>query len=274
MLGRDLVATAPKDINLVPFSHPEVDITDSRALERVLGRVKPTIVVNSAAYTEVDKAESERDIAFRVNGEAVGAIGRLAAKSKAMVVHYSTDYVFDGNSSHPYREEEATHPVNVYGASKLAGERALVASGAEFLVIRTSWLFGEHGRSFPRTMLERARADLQTGVVSDQVGRPTSTVDLAQTMWRLLDRQVRGVVHVANAGLATWYDVASHIFRATGRAHLVTPCTSAEYPTTARRPLYSALDTTRAEALLGSPLPTWELALDRFLRACLPPPVQ
>ncbi len=265
MLGHDLVATAPPEVTLVPLSRAQLDITQGDAVAATLGEVRPDVVINAAAYTAVDRAESERDIAMRVNGAAVGELGRLAREAWARVVHFSTDYVFDGTATQPYSETSAANPVNAYGASKLAGERALAASGATYLLIRTQWLFGAHGKSFPRTMWERARARAASRVVCDQFGRPTYSVDLARATWQLVTGDVTGVIHVANAGIATWYDVAKRVYAACGVAELVQPCRTEEFPTPARRPLRAVLDTGRAEQVLGGPLPKWEDAVERFL---------
>jgi len=265
MLGHDLVATAPDRIGLVPLAKADLDITATPALAATIADVRPEVVINAAAYTAVDGAESDPELAFRVNGEAVGELGRVAARVGARVVHFSTDYVFDGTASRPYTEESPTNPVNTYGASKLAGETALRESGADFLILRTQWLFGMHGRSFPRTMYERARADLATKVVADQTGRPTYTRDLASATWRLIDRCARGVFHVANEGEATWFDVALHVFAWVGRRDLLSSCTSTDYPRPARRPRYSTLDTRHLNQFLEAPLPTFRTALDDFL---------
>ena len=265
MLGHDLVATAPPEVTLIPLSRAELDITQGDAVAATLGEVRPDVVINAAAYTAVDRAESERDIAMRVNGAAVGELGRHAHRVGAQVIQFSSDYVFDGTATQPYSETSAANPVNAYGASKLAGERALAASGATYLLIRTQWLFGAHGKSFPRTMWERARGGHATRVVRDQTGRPTYTRDLAAAVWTLIGRNVCGVVHVANQGQATWLDVAARVFARAGRADLLTPCVTADYPTPARRPRYSVLDTAWAERALGGPLPKWEDAVERFL---------
>jgi len=269
MLGHDLVATAPPEVTLVPLSRAQLDITQRDAVAATLGDVRPDVVINAAAYTAVDRAESERDIAMRVNGAAVGELGRHAHRVGARVIQFSSDYVFDGTATQPYSETSAVNPVNAYGASKLAGERALAASGATYLLIRTQWLFGAHGKSFPRTMWERARAGHATRVVRDQTGRPTYTRDLAAAVWTLIGRNVCGVVHVANHGEATWLDVDARVFARAGRADLLTPCVTADYPTPARRPRYSVLDTERAERALGGPLPKWEDAMERFLSSPL-----
>jgi dTDP-4-dehydrorhamnose reductase len=279
MLASDVRAEAPGDVEVISRTHAELDVTDAASLARIVDDTAPQVIINCSGYTNVDRAESERAAAFRLNGEAPGIIGAAAARHRGCtVVHFSTDYVFNGRGARPYRAADATDPVNAYGASKLAGERALAASGASYVVIRTSWLFGLHGRSFPRTMWERAAGKQKTKVANDQRGRPTYTLDLARATWALLRRQADGtdgearggpsgsqIVHVANAGHTTWYEIARRVFRAAGAEGLLTPCTTAEYPTPARRPAYSVLDTAPAERLVGGPLPPWEDAVDRFL---------
>ena len=267
MLASDLRAVAPEGAEIYSARQEEVDVTLEGAVIAALRDTRPHVVLNCAAYTDVDRAEGMRDAAFAVNGDAPGILGRAAIRVDGpLVVHYSTDYVFNGHGPRPYREEDETDPLGVYGASKLAGERALRASGAPHLIIRTQWLFGLEGRSFPRTMWERALSAKPTRVVSDQVGRPTYTVDLAEATWRLLAGSAENtVLHVANSGTATWYNVAARVFQAAGVPQLLTPCKAAEYATAARRPAYSALDTSRYAALAGSDLPRWEDALARFV---------
>jgi dTDP-4-dehydrorhamnose reductase len=273
MLGRDLVAAAPAGVRL--FTTPVgFDITDEEALAGELDAHQPDVVLNAAAYTRVDQAEMEEDRAVEVNGRAVGVLGTRCAERSIRVVQFSTDYVFSGEGRAPYREEDPPRPLNAYGRSKLVGERELSESGAESLILRTQWLFGHHGRSFPRTMLERAAAGEQTRVVDDQTGCPTYTADLAEAVWELVSGGDTGILHVVNAGKASWYEVAMEIFERAGRADLLTRCTSADFPTTARRPGYSVLDGTRARARLGRELPHWRDAIDRFLRSAthLPAP--
>jgi dTDP-4-dehydrorhamnose reductase len=266
MLGHDLVRTAPTDLDVRPLTKSDLDITDTTSLAALIGHLKPAVIVNAAAYTAVDRAEAEREQAFRVNAEAVGELGRIAARTGARVVHFSTDYVFDGTASEPYREDSPTQPVNAYGESKLAGEEALETSGADWLIVRTQWLFGLNGKSFPRTMRERAQAGLATKVVRDQMGRPTYTHDLAQAVWALIGRGAKGLVHVANDGQATWFDIAAQVFERARRRDLLTACTTADFPTPARRPHYSVLDTGHLEQTLGRRLPPWPEAVGRFLR--------
>jgi dTDP-4-dehydrorhamnose reductase len=265
MLGHDLVATAPQSVTLLPLPKAQLDITDTRAVAAAVGDLRPDLIVNAAGYTAVDRAESEPDVAFRVNGAAVEELGRIARQTGAGVIHFSTDYVFDGTSAVAYTEESPTNPVNVYGASKLAGETALAGSGAKCLIIRTQWLFGVNGRCFPRTMWDRATAWSPSRVVSDQFGRPTFSVDLARATWTLATRELSGVLHVANAGIATWYDVARRVYAACHADQLVQPCSTDQFPTPAKRPARAVLDTARAEAALGGSLPAWEDAIDRFL---------
>jgi dTDP-4-dehydrorhamnose reductase len=265
MLARDLAAQAPPEVALTCADRAALDVTDAAALTRTIRDLDPAVVINAAAYSRVDDAERSPDAAFAVNGAAPGAIGQAATAVGATVVHFSTDYVFDGKADAPYAEDARPNPLSVYGASKLEGERSLTASGVDHLIIRTQWLFGATGRSFPRTMWQRAGARQPTRVVRDQLGHPTSTEDLARATWVLVRQGVRGLLHVANAGIASWYDVAQRVFAAAGAAHLLTPCSTAEFPTPARRPARAVLETARAQALLGGPLPAWEDALDRLL---------
>lgn len=266
MLATDLIATAPPGTQIDGRDLPELDLTDASAVARAIEDARPDWILNAAAYTAVDQSEKDTAIAMAVNGTAVGTLGTLAKKRGVPVMHVSTDYVFDGTSKRPYREDDPVSPVNAYGATKLEGERQLLASGAESLIVRTQWLFGKHGKSFPRTMLDRARRGDRTRVVADQVGRLTSTVDLSKTMWELIGGNARGCYHAANEGIVTWYEIARHIFEYAGAASAVSACTTADYPTPARRPQYSALDTGKLEAKLGHGLPRWEPALDSFLR--------
>jgi dTDP-4-dehydrorhamnose reductase len=273
MLGHDVLASSPPGAQTVALSRNDVDITNARSVAEALERGSPDVVINAAAFTHVDRAEVERDQAFAVNADAVRTVADWCAPRGVCVVHVSTDYVFDGRKHAPYTEHDRTAPINVYGASKLAGELALIRSGAPFLLIRTSWLFGVHGRSFPRTMWERARARRPTRVVSDQRGRPTAAADLAKAIWRAIELDLHGVYHAANEGETTWYEMAVRIFDRAGAGDAVSACTAAEYPTPAQRPAYSVLDTRRLQHA-GVNLPHWTGALDRFLMQIEPgPPV-
>lgn len=265
MLGRDLAGAAPEHAIVIGPDSPRIELTDADAVARAIDASEPEWVLNAAAHTRVDDAEREPEAAMAANGTAVGALGRLCAARGVRVLQVSSDYVFDGRATRPLREDDPTAPVSRYGASKQLGEELLLASGARALVVRTQWLFGRHGRSFPRTMWERATAGQPTRVVADQLGCPTYTVDLARACWALVARDAEGLVHAANGGEASWYDVARAVFEAAGRPALVSPCTTADYPTPARRPAYSVLDTSRLASLLGAPMPPWRDALARFL---------
>ena len=265
MLGQDLVATTPKEVSLVPLTHAALDITDAESVRACVKQFRPELIINTAAYTAVDKAETEPQLAFRINADAVEQLGRVAAAARARLLHFSTDYVFDGTASQPYREDAEPAPLNQYGASKVAGERALKQTDAEFLIVRTQWLFGFNGRSFPKAMFERARRGLKTTVVTDQVGRPTFTRDLAAAVWALVPLRTTGVLHVANSGTATWFEVADRVFSTVGVRSLLAGCTTAEYPAQAQRPLRSVLDTRAHEVMTGRALPPWEQALAEFV---------
>jgi dTDP-4-dehydrorhamnose reductase len=266
MLGTDLCATAPAGVELTMLDVGDADITDRKQVARALREARPDWVLNAAAYTAVDRAEAEHALAKAVNGVAPGHIAEESAQRGIAVVHFSTDYVFAGTAAAPYREDDPVAPANAYGASKLHGEQAVLSSGAHALVLRTQWLFGRAGKSFPRTMWERANARLSTRVVHDQVGRPTYTRDLAVATWRLVERRASGIVHVTNGGDATtWFELAREVFARARAEELVSPCTTDEYHTAARRPGYSVLSTDRMEGMLEGALPDWRDALARFL---------
>jgi dTDP-4-dehydrorhamnose reductase len=266
MLATDLAATAPAGVHVEAFSRSELDITDTGSVERVVASVRPDWVLNGSAYTQVDRAEADVERAMEVNGDAVGRLGDVCMRHGAAVGHFSTDYVFSGNATRPYRETDPVDPVNAYGRSKLAGEQALLASGARALVLRTQWLYGVTGKSFPRTMWERARQRMPTRVVADQFGRPTSTIDLARAVWQLVGRDVTGLYHIANTGEpATWFDIASAAFARADALSVLSACSTVDYPTPARRPAYSVMDGAKLLRDTGIALPPWRDALARFL---------
>lgn len=255
-----------------------VDLADADALIRALDRAAPAIVVNAAAYTAVDRAEDEPDLADRVNHRALAALGAWAARTRALVVHFSTDYVFDGQAARPYRETDATAPLGVYGRSKLAGEQALRDSGADHLIFRTAWVYAARGHNFLRTMLRLGRERGAVRVVDDQRGAPTPARLIADVTAHVLARWQRerrgdrlGTFHLAAAGDCTWCEFAGAIFRRAHAAGLiaqpvaVTPIATAEFPTRARRPAYSVLDTGKLRAAFGIHLPPWQQGLDMVI---------
>lgn len=250
MLGTDLQA-AFADTELTALDHTELDITDAGVVAERLAAERPEVVINAAAYTAVDQAESEREQAFLVNETGVGNIAAAAKDMGATMVHYSTDYVFAGDNVSGYAEDdEPGPPVNAYGESKLAGERALEESGCTFFLLRTAWLYGAAGKNFVATMLRLAGGRDELNVVNDQHGSPTYTVDVAQATRVILDGDYApGIYHTVNAGTATWYEFAQEIFKLAGKKMTVNPITTAEYPLPAKRPAYSILKNTRGPAL-------------------------
>ena len=242
-------------------------------LAELVERVAPAIVVNAAAYTAVDKAEDDVDAAFRTNAEAPGVLARACALRDIPFVHYSTDYVFDGQGSRPYREDDPTAPLGVYGASKLAGEDAIRAAGGRHLILRTAWVYGQHGHNFMKTMLRLGAERDELRVVADQVGTPTPAALIADVTTELLGLRdaPSGTFHLTPRGETSWHGFAEAILEealARGlipRAPKVIPIATSDYPTRARRPGYSRLDIGRLEQVLGRALPEWRTGLRQVL---------
>ena len=253
-LGR---ALAPLG-EVIALARAELDLGDADAIRRVVRAANPDTIVNAAAYTAVDKAESEREAAFAVNAVAPGVLAEEAKRNGALLAHYSTDYVFDGTKPSPYVEEDTPDPINVYGASKLAGEQAVAASGCRYLILRTSWVYGPRGRNFPLTMLRLARERPELRVVDDQVGAPTSSLAIARATAQALRPGAHGLYHLSAAGKTTWCGFARAILARAGIATPVVAIRTEDYPTPARRPLNSRLDGSRLRADFGIELPTWE----------------
>ena len=271
MTGWELAQRAPsRQLDVAAMGRSDVDITDQGAVEAAIARTSPHIVVNAAAYTTVDGAEKEVERAMSVNAVGAGNIARSSADHDACVVHISTDYVFDGNSSTPYLPGNAVNPTGVYAQSKLEGEEAVRLANPRHAIVRTSWVFSHRGRNFVRTMLERGTNGARLRVVNDQVGRPTSAADLAEallTVGTAIDRDhsLSGTWHFANAGVTTWYDFARAIFEMRGIEANLEPVRTEEYPTLARRPAYSVLDTSSFEATFGVHPRPWRDALRETL---------
>jgi dTDP-4-dehydrorhamnose reductase len=270
-VGHALRACAPFGDQLVVVTRRDCDLTDADSLRMLVRHVRPDVIVNAAAYTAVDKAESDRENCFAVNATAPAVIATEAAELGAKLVHYSTDYVFDGNKMSPYVEEDPTGPRNVYGASKLAGEQGIAAAGGEFLILRTSWVYSNHGANFLKTMLRLRAERPELRIVADQHGAPTSANAIADATARILKRAltgswVSGVYHMTAAGTTSWYGFAQAIFaRAVGPTPTLVPVATAEYPTPATRPANSVLSNDRFAATFGFRLPDWEQGLDAVL---------
>lgn len=267
-LARALLASAPQAFDVLSAGRDECDLTNGDAVRAYVGRVRPDVLINAAAYTAVDKAESDESAAFAVNAEAPRVMAEALADFGGMFVHVSTDYVFEGDGTVPYREDDAvaSPPASVYGRSKLAGERAVLETIAEHYIVRTSWVFDAAGQNFVRTMLRLGRERDEVRVVADQHGRPTYAPDLADAIWRLVERRPAfGTYHFANEGATTWHGLAGAVFgelsRREGKAPRLVAIGTADYPTPAKRPTYSVLDTTKFERALGTPIRGWREAL-------------
>ena len=239
---------------------------------------RPDVIVNAAAYTAVDRAESEEAIALAVNGVAPGIIAEEAKRLGALLVHFSTDYVFDGTAMRPYVEDDAVNPLSAYGRTKLAGERAVAASGCAYVTLRTSWVYGPHGKNFMLTMLRLAATHRELRVVNDQRGAPTSSTQLARAVRAILARgdsarEASGLYHASADGETTWFEFAREIFAIRARsdsafvAPRVVPITTAEYPLPARRPAYSVLSNEKLGRALGVRIPAWREGLQEALSA-------
>jgi dTDP-4-dehydrorhamnose reductase len=242
-------------------------------LVELVERIQPTVVINAAAYTAVDKAEDDIEAAFRANAEAPGVLARACADRGIPFVHYSTDYVFDGQGTRPYREDDATSPLGVYGASKLAGEEAVREAGGRHVILRTAWVYGQYGHNFLRTMLRVGVDRDELRVVADQSGTPTPASLIADVTVELLRKQesVSGTFHLTPRGETSWHGFAEAIFDEAvmrgllTRAPQVFPISTIDYPTRARRPSYSRLDVTKLEQQLGHTLPDWRDLLRQTL---------
>lgn len=283
LLGSEVVSAArERGYDVVPLARGDLDVTDEDMVRRVVrgeasargaeaSPVASLDVVHCAAYTAVDAAEADGERAALVNREGTRMVARAAAEAGARFVYVSSDYVFDGESRVPYLPDSPTGPLSVYGRTKLEGEREALRSQPGALVVRTSWLYGSHGRNFVTSMLELGRTRQEAGageplrVVSDQRGRPSSASNVAAGLLDLLERRARGVWHVADGGDASWLELARALFRLTGVDVAVEPVTTEAWGAPAPRPAYSVLDLSATEALLGRPAMPWREALAAFL---------
>ncbi|MES1994346.1 MAG: dTDP-4-dehydrorhamnose reductase [Pseudomonadota bacterium] len=277
-LGRELAQRLPA-AEACCLARAELDLTDAAALSATLAHLRPQVVINAAAYTDVDRAETEPEAAFAANADAPGLLARACAEAGAALLHVSTDYVFNGQSRRPWREDDPTGPINVYGASKLAGEQAILSALPRHIIVRTAWVFGAHGPNFVRTVLRLARERGALRIVADQTGSPTWAGHLAETLIALARRIAAGaslpwgVYHYAGAPASSWHAFAQAIVaEATAQGLLpaavpVEPIDSAAYPTPARRPAWSVLDGGKMNATFSLAAPDWRVGLDQTLRA-------
>lgn len=276
-LKREL-ATLGHVISLGRHSNPDnIDLANPVDFDSIISKTKPDCIVNAAAYTAVDKAEQESVLAHRINAEAVGGLAQAAANANIPLIHYSTDYVFDGSAQEPYREDHPTNPQGVYGQSKLAGEHAITASGASHLILRTSWVYGTRGGNFLRTMRRLAREREELTIVADQTGCPTWSRHIAQATAQIVIQLKRnpeliarhsGIYHLVSSGQGTWYEFATAIIEHQRQqesiaCQRIVPITTAQFPTPAKRPAYSVLNTDKLAETFGVRLPDWREALSQ-----------
>jgi len=263
MLGTDLFVAVKDKLDAAVYDLPEFDITNDRQLSEVVRG--SDVLINCAAFTDVDGAESQTDHAYKVNAEAAGRLGVLAAEVDAWVLHVSTDFVFDGKLDRPYTEADAPGPINAYGKSKLAGERLLLQSGCRNCIIRIEWTYGLNGSNFVTRLLERAKMQKQLKVVDDQTGSPTATTQVAEVILKLVQRKPHGIFHFASEGYISRYEMARFIFKSKPMAVEVLPCRSSDFVTAAERPLNSRFGCTKIKTLLGEPIEPWQGPLESFL---------
>jgi dTDP-4-dehydrorhamnose reductase len=264
MLGTEVAAACSRRGRTVRvYDLPEFDITDMDHLKQA---VEAAAIINCAAYTNVDGAESQPELAHRVNAEAVGRLGRLARESGKWVLHISTDFVFDGGLDRPYVETDSPNPINEYGKSKLAGEVLLRESGCAHCLVRLEWTYGLHGRNFITKLVERAKTGQTLSVVSDQVGSPTATREAAKAVCDLLEQRAEGLFHFAGTGYVSRYDMAAFAFDRLGLEVELKPCRTSDYPSPAARPLNSRFDCHKIGSLLREPIAPWQRPLEHFLR--------
>lgn len=258
-LGKCLRLILP---NAVYTERQDLDVSCETSIASYFQAKKFDAIINLAAYTQVDKAETEKEVAYKINALAPS---RLAQHCKRLI-HISTDYVFDGKKQSPYTEEDACHPVNYYGESKRQGEINLITAYPSSVVIRTSWLYSAVTKNFVTSMLQFANTKPELRIVNDQTGRPTYAMDLAEVIIKTLNSNIKGIYQYANQGTCTWYELTKEIFRIKSITIPVHPITTADYPTPAKRPAYSVMDTTKIETALELQIPTWQESLRKCLQ--------
>jgi dTDP-4-dehydrorhamnose reductase len=273
-LGKDLreFSSLHTGLEFVFLSREDLPIHQFELVRNYFNTVKPAYCINCAAYTAVDKAESEKDLAFLINGEAVGVLAAICKEHNTKFIHISTDYVFDGEAAYPYTESSLTDPINVYGASKLEGEEQAMELNPDSIIIRTSWLYSALGKNFVRTMMKLMSEKDEIKVVKDQLGSPTNAADLAETIFNIIGlyhlliyEWNPGIYNFSNEGVISWYDFARAIKEITNSPCVVKPISTNEFPTPAKRPAYSVLDNAKIQKTFGVKLKKWEDSL----RTCI-----
>jgi dTDP-4-dehydrorhamnose reductase len=265
MLGSDLVqACRQKGLNPIVYDLPEFDITDVDQVRQAVAGAD--MIINCAAYTNVDGSESQAELAYQVNAEAVGRLGTIARKAGKWVLHISTDFVFDGSGDKPYAETDNPSPINTYGKTKLAGEQLLARSGCEYCIVRVQWTYGSAGNNFVTKLIQRAKSQQTLKVVDDQTGSPTSTIEVAKVICKLLQKKPEGIYHFASSGYVTRYGMAEFILEKLSMNIELLPCKTSDFPSPATRPLNSRFDCSKITRLLDEPIRRWQDPLELFLR--------
>ncbi|MBD0379704.1 dTDP-4-dehydrorhamnose reductase [Paenibacillus sedimenti] len=265
-LGKDLIKLLAKDNDVYGLGRDQLDITNEKQCNQVIGELQPEVIIHSAAYTAVDLAETEEDLAYKINAFGTRNIAVAAEKINAKLCYISTDYVFDGTGSKPYREFDNTNPQSVYGKSKRAGEQFVQTLTTRYFIVRTSWVYGLFGANFVKTMLKLAQDRDMLKVVSDQVGSPTYTVDLVNFLEQLVQTEQYGIYHASNAGFCSWFEFACAIFEESGLQTRVEPCTTEDFPRPAPRPRYSVMEHISIRANGFDDLRPWREGLKVFLK--------
>ena len=265
MLGHDLIEALKDNHELVLTTSRTLDITDKEQVFDFISQNKPDIVINSAAYTDVDGCEENQDLAYSVNGEGVKNLAFACREADSALLHISTDYIFNGENTRPWVEDDEIGPISVYGKSKLKGEQAILEILDKFFIVRTAWLYGVNGRNFPKTMLELAENHSQITVVYDEVGTPTYTPDLAKAISQLIETEHYGIYHITNSGSCSWCEFARYIFEVAGKDVEVIPVTAAEFARPAPRPHYSVLENRNWIEKGFEPLRSYKEAIKEYI---------
>ena len=268
-LGKELkqISSQHPQFNFIFLSKEDLPIHHFEMLRKYFEMYKPSYLINCAAYTAVDRAEQEKDLAMQVNGEAPGVLAAVCKENNCQIIHISTDYVFDGISTKPYKEDDATNPQSVYGLSKLDGEKQVMLYNPDAIIIRTSWVYSGYGKNFVKTMMKLMGEKEKINVVNDQVGSPTYAADLAETILQIIQTHHSslithsGIYHFSNEGIISWYHFAIEIKTLINSNCKVNPIPASAYPTPAKRPAYSALDTTKIQNTFGVQLKNWKESL-------------
>ena len=268
MLGSDLLEQMSHHHEVIGMDVDEIDITSAGDCVKAIEDTAPQIVINAAGYTNVDGCETAKEECFAVNAEALKNIAVACHRKNIRIIHFSTDYVFNGTGSAPYKEDDECDPINTYGASKLAGELYLQTLAQNYIIIRTAWLYGVNGKNFVRTILEKAKTTPRLTVVDDQLGSPTYTKDLAAAVDLLIEKNAQGIFHVTNRGSCSWYQFAVKILQESGIENVeVSPIKSDQLARTAKRPAYSILSMQKFISTTGKAMQPWQLGLQDYLES-------